>query len=290
MKKITVFTPTYNRAYILPKLYDSLCSQTCDDFEWVIVDDGSTDDTEDIVDKWIKDNKIEIHYYKQENGGKQRAHNTGVEKSNGILFVCEDSDDYVKSNFIELHQKYMEAIKDDESVAGIISLQGHEDGKPMGTLFPDGLDITRLGKLYGKLGFKGDATIAHYTSILKEYPFYVAPGEKFIGEGYVYYQIDQKYSLKVLPEILLIKEYLNDGYTKNVRRLTKDNPKSYVVLKRQSVELADSLMEKYKQTILYMVGCRLSGQKMIKNAPNKVLAVLAYFPSWLAWMIFYKRA
>ena len=290
MKTITVFTPSYNRAYILPKLYDSLREQTSNDFEWVIVDDGSTDDTGTLVRKWIEEGQLEIHYYKQDNGGKQRAHNLGVKKSQGTLFVCVDSDDYVTPDFVKNHLKCLKTIEKEDDIAGIISLQAHEDGKPIGTYFPKGLSKTKLRNLYGKLKFKGDATLAYYTDILKKYPFLVAPGEKFIGEGYVYYQIDQNYYMKVLPEILLIKEYLNDGYTKNVRKLTKDNPKSYAILKRLSIIQADSWFEKYKQTILYMVGCRMSGQHMIKNAPNKVLALLAYVPSWLAWIIIYKRA
>ena len=94
-KRMTVFTPTYNRAYILPKLYDSLCQQTVKSFEWLIVDDGSVDNTQELVEKWIEEKKIEIRYFKQANGGKQRAHNLGVEKSKEEIFVCVDSDDYV---------------------------------------------------------------------------------------------------------------------------------------------------------------------------------------------------
>ena len=102
---ITVFTPTYNRAYILPRLYKSLLRQTNKQFEWIIVDDGSTDNTEEKVNNWIKENKIKIKYYKQENQGKMIAHNKGVEKSEGELFVCVDSDDYLTDNAIEIITK-----------------------------------------------------------------------------------------------------------------------------------------------------------------------------------------
>ena len=227
-KRMTVFTPTYNRAYILPKLYDSLCQQTVKSFEWLIVDDGSVDNTQELVEKWIEEKKIEIRYFKQANGGKQRAHKLGVEKSKADL--------------------------------------------------------------YGKLKFKGDATLAYYTNILRKYPFWVSEGEKFMGEGYVYYQIDQKYKMAVLPEILMIKEYLNDGYTKNVRKLAKNNPKSYAELKRQTIEYSETWKDRYSQTILYMVGCRMARQKAIRRAPYRVLAILAYFPAWIAWLLFYKNA
>lgn len=286
---ITIFTPTYNRAYTLPRVYKSLCLQTCKDFEWLIVDDGSEDETQTLVEKWIKDNVIKIRYYKQKNGGKQRAHNVGVEKSEGELFACVDSDDFITPEFVEKHMQYKKKLID-SSLAGIISLKGYEDGKPIGDYFPKDLKHTTLTELYGKRKFRGDATLVYYTKILRQYPFVVEEGEKFIGEGYVYYQIDQKYELLVLPEVLMIVEYLDDGYSKNVRKLTKDNPKSYVRLKKQTVQFSKTWKERYMQTILYMVGCRLAKQSQIKEAPYKALAVLAYFPAWLTWKIFYKNA
>lgn len=286
---ITIFTPTYNRAYTLSRVYKSLCLQTCKDFEWLIVDDGSEDETQTLVEKWIKDNVIKIRYYKQKNGGKQRAHNVGVEKSEGELFACVDSDDFITPEFVEKHMQYKKKLID-SSLAGIISLKGYEDGKPIGDYFPKDLKHTTLTELYGKRKFRGDATLVYYTKILRQYPFVVEEGEKFIGEGYVYYQIDQKYELLVLPEVLMIVEYLDDGYSKNVRKLTKDNPKSYVRLKKQTIQFSKTWKERYMQTILYMVGCRLAKQSQIKEAPYKALAVLAYFPAWLTWKIFYKNA
>lgn len=287
---LTIFTPTYNRAYILEKLYVSLCKQTVSAFEWLIVDDGSTDNTESLVSEWMNENKIVIRYIKQENGGKQRAHNTGVENARGELFVCVDSDDYVTDNFAEAHLMKLSEIRGDTTIAGIVSLQAHSDGTPIGTYFPEGLKKTTLLDLYGKHKFKGDATLAYYTSVLKQYPFKVADGEKFIGETYVYSQIDQKYELSILPEILLIKEYLPDGYTTNVRKLTKKNPKSYMMLKRQAIVFSTTLKEKYENTILYGVGCHIAHVNMITDAPDKVAAILMYLPSWLAWVMFYKNA
>lgn len=288
--ELTVFTPTYNRAYKLPQLYESLCKQTSNNFEWLIVDDGSTDDTEFVVRRWIDENVIKIRYYKQENGGKQRAHNLGVQKSLGLLFVCVDSDDYVEPEFVRKHLEQLPRLRQNTKLAGIISLQGYSNSKPVGTYFPKGIKYTTLSNLYNKKKYKGDSTLAYYTAVLKQYPFVVEDGEKFIGEAYVYNQIDQKYELLVLPEILTIKEYLEDGYTKNVRKLTKDNPKSYVRLKKQSIEYSKTWKDRYIQTILYMVGCRMSHQSQVKNAPYKFLAVTAYFPAWIAWKLFYERA
>lgn len=288
---LTVFTPTFNRGYTLCRVYDSLCSQSCMDFEWLIVDDGSTDNTEHLVVEWIKEHKIQIRYFKQHNGGKQRAHNKGVELSNAELFVCLDSDDYVVSDFVEKHiHKWME-VKQNETLAGIVSMKGYQNGNPTGTRIPDNLQTSTLTNLYTKLKFKGDATMVYRTDILRRYPFVVEEGEKFIGEGYVYYQIDQKYQMALLPEILMIVEYLEDGYSHNVRRLTKNNPKGYMRLKKQSIEYAITWRERYIHTILYLVGCRLSKEKYpFSELPYRFLGVLAYLPAWIVWFLIYKNA
>jgi len=145
--------------------------------------------------------------------------------------------------------------------------------------------------LYKKLKFRGDATMMYRTELLKAFPFVVEPDEKFIGEEYVYNQIDRKYQMAVLPEVLMIVEYLEDGYSRNVRRVTKENPKGYIRLKKQSIEYAETWSERYIQTILYLVGCRISGEKNpLKNLPYKFLGVVAYLPAWLAWVVFYKDA
>lgn len=288
--KLTVFTPTYNRAYILDKLYKSLCSQTDDRFEWLIVDDGSTDETEFIIKKWIQDNKIKIQYFKQENGGKQRAHNKGVELCTTPLFVCVDSDDYVLQTFVEDHLKIFESVEYRDEIAGIVSLQKHDDGKLISTQLPEGIKESSLTNLYNNLHFSGDVTLAYKTDILQQYPFIVENGEKFIGENYVYDQIDQKYKMVLLSKPLLVKEYLNDGYTTNVRRLTKNNPNSYMRLKRQCIVLAPNLKTKIASTILYEVGGILAKKPMISDAPDKILAIICYLPAWLAWLIFYKNA
>jgi glycosyltransferase involved in cell wall biosynthesis len=121
---ITVFTPTYNRAKLLKRLYDSLCVQTFTDIEWLIIDDGSVDNTEKIVNGFIAENKIGIRYIKQRNGGKHRAINHGVREAKGELFFIVDSDDWLPEDSLETINKYYQGIKDDKSFAGISGLDG----------------------------------------------------------------------------------------------------------------------------------------------------------------------
>ena len=149
MKKniVTIFTPTYNRAYILENLYESLIRQTSQKFEWLIVDDGSTDETANLVATWQKENKISIRYLKQKNGGKQRAHNKGVEECKTELFVCVDSDDYIADGSIESILKTWKNIKGDDKLAGMIALRGVDEKTPIGTAMPEVQQITQTALL-----------------------------------------------------------------------------------------------------------------------------------------------
>lgn len=289
---VSIFTPTYNRAYILPRLYNSLCNQTDVRFEWLIVDDGSTDSTEELVLEWIKEEKIHIKYYKQSNGGKPRAYNTGVEKCNKELFIVVDSDDYITNDCVEMMLKTWDKVKDKDHLAGVLALKGDLEGKPLrGFQFPRNVKYTTVNELYYKYKFRTDMTMMYRTDVLKKFPYWVADGEKFIGEGFVWSQIDQEYQMYLLPKVLTHIEFQSDGYTNNVRRLTKNNPKSYVVLKQQTIKHAKSYKDKYLQTILCIAGCIMSNEKEpLKIVPNKFLGVLAYIPAWIVWIIFYKDA
>lgn len=289
-KRITVFTPTYNRGYILERAYESLINQTDKSFIWLIVDDGSTDDTETLVKKWIKEDKIKIKYYKQNNGGKQRAHNKAVELTNTELFICLDSDDYFTKDAIEVLISKWNEIENKNKISGIVALKGRDKNIPIGTWLPSNIKFSPLNKLYSEYDFKGDTALLFRTDILMQYPFWVAKDEKFMGEGYIYNQIDQKYKMYLLNEIIYICEYLEDGYTKNIRELIKDNPKSYMELNKQAAIYSTSLKERYIKTIKYMVGFILSEKSdPFDKFPYKCLAILAYFPALIYYFFVYKN-
>ena len=284
--RITVFTPTYNRAYILNRLYESLKKQSSKSFLWLIIDDGSTDNTEELVNAWIRENIIEIRYYKQENGGKQRAHNKAVELCDTELFICVDSDDYLTENAIEEFIKIWDSIENKQGISGIVALRGKDKNTPIGTRMPKGVRISPLCDLYDRYSFRGDTALLFRTDILKNYKFYVPEGEKFIGEGYIYLQIDQKYSLYVLDKILYITEYLKDGYTKNIRKIIKDNPKGYMLLNRQKVIFSKNIKRRYLSTVRYLIGCFLcKEQHPIKNAPDKWIAIFAYPLAYIYYIL-----
>lgn len=243
-KKLTIFTPTYNRGQELKRLYHSLFQQTCLDFTWLIVDDGSSDQTKDIVNEMKSENKIEISYFYQDNQGKMIAHNKGVEMTKTDLFICVDSDDVLLPDAVEkiLSNCHLE----DDSFAGWIFLRGKPDGSPLGTPFTDAMleNAKSLTDLYEKYQFLGDTALVFRTSVIKQYHFDLYPGEKFIGEDYLYKQIEKDYDFLPVNDIFYITEYQEDGYSENVTAHIMKSPHNYVKLKQICLETSSSL--KYK--------------------------------------------
>lgn len=190
MKTLTIFTPAYNRAHTLGRTYESLLRQTCDDFEWLIVDDGSKDSTQELVERWMQEGKISIRYIYQENQGMHGAHNTAYRNIYTELNTCIDSDDYMPDDAVETIVNFWKAHGSDK-YAGIIGLDCTENGNIIGTPFPKEMKETTLNGFYAK-GGKGDKKLVYRTDIIKQYPEYpIFEGEKYVSLGYKYLLIDQ---------------------------------------------------------------------------------------------------
>ena len=224
MKQLTIFTPTYNRAYTLPRLYESLLKQETSLFKWLIVDDGSTDNTKELVDGWIREGKLEIKYMYQKNAGKMAAHNLAVKECDTELFLCCDSDDWMAENSIKTALDFWNAYQ--KELSGMV---GPRDNKKSETnsleTLPKNEKTDTLSGLYKK-GYFGETALFFKTSVIRQYPFPVIDGEKFIPEGYVYRQLDDKYELLIYPTYCMDCEYQTDGYTNNGLKLKIKNPKS----------------------------------------------------------------
>lgn len=136
--KITLFTPTYNRGYIISRLYESIKRQTFRDFEWIIFDDGSTDDTENLVNIWKSENKdFPIIYIKGKNGGKCRATNRALEVARGEIFFTIDSDDYLTDDACEKINDWMESIRNLPDYCGIVANRGQSLTETRNTTWHD---------------------------------------------------------------------------------------------------------------------------------------------------------
>ena len=238
--EITVFTPAYNRGYIIEKLYRSLQRQTYKDFEWVVVDDGSVDDTQKRIDDFIKEeNAFPIRYIKTENGGKHRAINKGLEMSCGKLFFIVDSDDYLTDDALECIAAVEQSIPENKkkNFAGVCGLKAYSLEKPIGTSFPgEYLDITSLDRL--KHNITGDKAEAFYTDILRKYPFPTFEGEKFVTECVVWDRMaSDGYKLRFYNRISIICNYLDDGLSARGYDLYFRNPRGYALYLQQSSRL-----------------------------------------------------
>lgn len=211
---ITVCTPTYNRAHLLNKLYTSLKKQNYNSFQWIIVDDGSTDDTEAIVNEFIKENNINIRYIKKKNGGKHTALNIGIDNAEGELFWIVDSDDYIIDDALKyIWNKWCE-LKDNKDFAGLSALKGYENKKVIGTTVNEEyIDADVLTYRY-KYRVLGDKSEVYRTDILKKYKFPEYREEKFLTEAVVWNRIaNDGYKIRWFNKVIYICEYLEGGLT-----------------------------------------------------------------------------
>ena len=233
--KLTVFTPTYNRAYIIENLYRSLRRQTCHDFEWLVVDDGSTDGTKALFEAWQREeNSFPIRYVYQENGGKHRAINRGLDLAEGELFFVVDSDDYLTDDAVEWIIDFAAKLPKGRKFAGICGIKADENGKDLGKSFSgEFVDCTSLERT--KYGIDGDKAEVFYTDILRNYPFPEFENEKFITEAVVWDRIAADgYKLRFSNKIIYIAEYRNDGLTSQGLDLYYRNPLGYALYLNQA--------------------------------------------------------
>jgi glycosyltransferase involved in cell wall biosynthesis len=273
---ITVFTPTYNRAYLLPNLYESLICQTSKDFEWLIVDDGSIDDTAIIVQKWINEGKICIKYIYQENKGMHCAHNTAYDNIETEWNTCIDSDDFMPNDAVEIIQRSVKNLEN--KFAGIVGLDIDKQGKIIGTKIPEHISECSLSDLYKKYRVKGDKKLVYRTSIVKKYPPYpLFVGEKFVPLGYLYSLIDQDYLLKPINEALVVVEYQNDGSSKNILKQYRKNPNGFAFNRISKIELNKSFIENFKNAI-HLVSSSIFANnfKLLKRVKRPSLLIMAF--------------
>lgn len=289
MERITIFTPTYNRAYILPQLYQSLINQTVKDFIWLIIDDGSTDNTSSLVNQWVSENKIKIIYRFQNNAGKMRAHNLAVKICDTDYFCCVDSDDYIVDDSIEAFYKIFDELDDNSKLSGAVFYRGKDETNIITVEFPCNVKETSLFDLYYK-GFNGDTTLLYKTAILKEHLFPEIEGEKFITEAVLYNLIDKLgYKLLISKKIIIVTNYLPDGYTHNTIRLRLENPKGWAVYFNQYLSFNVRLYDKIKKSVLYVCYSLLAKNKnILKNANRKFYCFIS-FPIGYYFYIKYKK-
>lgn len=291
MTFLTVFTPTYNRARTLQRTYESLCRQDCKEFIWLIIDDGSTDGTSELVQSWQrKENGFEVQYIYKENGGMHTAHNTAYENIHTELNICIDSDDRMALGAVKKIRDTWGKVKG-KGYAGLIALDADFAGNIIGKDFSAEMIDTTLGGYYAAGGL-GDKKLIYRTDVINSVPPYpVFQDEKYVGLVYKYTLVDQKYKLYVMKEVVCEVEYQEDGSTGTMWKQYLQNPKGFAFLRRVAMQYPASKKRLIRDCIHYCSSSQIAkNRKYIRESPRKLLTVFCTPPGWLLTVIIRKKA
>ena len=291
--KISVLTPTFNRASFLERVYRSLLKnkECIQNIEWLIMDDGSTDNTKSVIEKLKDENEIEIKYYYQENQGKMVAINKLVGQATGDLIIDCDSDDYFTKDAFKVIKEEFEKHKEEKNIYGLCFLKYDQNGKNMGNNFKK--EKTTMFDLYFKEGETGEKAIVFYADIRKQYKHELENKERFITEARMYHKMDEKYQMICINKPIMICEYQEKGYTKNIMKEFKENPYGYykyfqeILQKNMNGVTFKKRVYVIKHYILFAYLTKSKNNtKNIKDIKNKVLYLLLYIPGILKSKIF----
>lgn len=284
--KITVLTPTYNRAKELNKLYNSLKEQKNNKFIWLIIDDGSTDNTEEIVKQWINEKKINIDYKIKRNGGKHKAINYAMKFINTELVFIVDSDDYLTIDAIDTIYKYHEKYGNNKEICGYSFLRRFPNGEINDKKFPEDemigsyIDV----RINGNIG--GDKAEVWHTNCLREYPFPEFENEKFLGEDIVWIDMGLKYKMVHINKAIYIGDYLQEGLTNNRRKNNIKSPNGCVERAKRLMYKQCNLKTRVKGALQYTIYSKFAKNKRyIKTLKeNRALVLTCYFPALLLYL------
>lgn len=287
--KISILTPTYNRGKLLERLYQSLIqnSQNQIEVEWLIMDDGSTDCTKEIIEKWQKEKKIPISYFWQENQGKMKALNNLIPKATGKLLIECDSDDYFMPDaFQTIKEVYEKEGKQANDIYGMCFLKLDQHKNNMGNLFQK--KKTTMFDLYFKEKEQGEKCLVFKTEIRKKYSYLLEKQEKFVTEARMYHQMDLDYQMLCSNKPIMICEYQKDGYSKNIKKQFQENPYGYFQYFKEIFDHDMKNMTWKKRLYVikhYILFTDLTkakqARKKIKGLGNKILYVILYIPGIL---------
>lgn len=293
MIPLTVFTPAYNRADLLPRCFESMKRQTCKNFIWMIIDDGSTDDTRSLVEGWLQEQlDFEIVYYHKVNGGLHTAYNEAIAHIETELCVCIDSDDFMPDNAVERILNFWKEYGS-EHVAGIVGLDYDLDGNIIGDPLPNQKTVNLIDLLVGKYPIhNGDRTNVVRTELYRKYaPMQVFPGEKNFNPHYMHLQISMKYDFLVLNENLRFVDYQPGGMSDSMWKQYRNSPKSFAETRKLYLSFPDTgLKFRFRQCIHYVSSSIIARNgRFLTQSPAKLLTVLAIpFGIVLAGLTYYK--
>ena len=292
--KVSIITPTYNRRSLLKKLCKSIVENLKYnvDIEWVIIDDGSADDTRGSVQRYPKE--LDIKYFYQENQGKMAALNNGIAKCTGDLIIEMDSDDTFTKDAMDLIKIAYEQSKNEEDIYALCFLKYDNFGNNIGKDFES--IKTTMFDLYFKKGESGEKALVFFADKRKEFTYKIEEGERFVTEARMFHKMDLKYKIKCYNEPIMLCEYQQEGYSKNITEIFEKNPKGYYEYFKEmfSQDMEGMLFKKrmyiVKHYILFSYLCKQKNiLAPVKGKMNKFLIALLYVPGVLKTKFMFKK-
>ena len=290
---LTVFTPTYNRADLLERCYQSVLRQTNKNFKWMIIDDGSTDNTAEVVKEWIESSRddVEIIYIYKTNGGLHTAYNEAIAHIDTELCVCIDSDDFMPDNAIELILEFWKKNGSNE-YAGIVGLDYDLDNQVIGDKLPDIKSVNLIGLLLDKYGIKnGDRTNVVRTELYKKFaPMKVFPGEKNFNPHYMHLQISLEYDFLVLNENLRYVDYQDSGMTNSMLWQYYNSPNSFAEIRKLYLSLPGTSFPFRVKNTIHLISSYILAKKAssaVRENPYHLLTIFM-FPVGFVFSLYIK--
>ncbi len=281
-KTLTIFTPSYNRAHLLERGFQALCNQDCLDFVWLIVDDGSTDNTKEVVASLQKRSPFEIQYIYKENGGLHTGYNEAIAHAETELCMCIDSDDWIADNVVKKILSLWGQVKRPDC-AGIVGLDADPTGKP--TCFIDGNGYLNLNAYDVSHKWAGDRKLVVRTDLYKAVsPMPSFEVEKNFNPQYMHYQIAQDHSFYVLNEVICIVDYQDTGMSAGIYRQFMNSPNSWMEYRRMQMTMKPNTWRFIlKSALHYDSACFIARKPshIITHSPKKWLTTLLLPLGWL---------
>ena len=293
MVSLTVFTPAYNRADLLPRCFESMKRQTNHDFIWMIIDDGSTDNTPSLVKGWMEEPlDFQLVYYRKENGGLHTAYNEAIAHIETELCVCIDSDDFMPDDAVERILDFWKTHGSDR-VAGIVGLDYDLEGKIIGDPLPEQKTVNLIDLLVGWYAIdNGDRTNVVRTELYKKYaPMKVFAGEKNFNPHYMHLQISREFDFLVLNENLRFVDYQPGGMSDSMWKQYRNSPRSFAETRKLYLSFPGTDIKFRFRHCIHYVSSSILGRngRFLKDSPAKVLTLLAIpFGIVLAAVTLYK--
>jgi glycosyltransferase involved in cell wall biosynthesis len=283
MNDVVILTSTYNRANTLTKLYISLKSQNDNNFSWLIIDDGSTDNTKELVEDMINENKIDIKYVYQENGGKARALNKGfLQSSNAMVYVVVDSDDYLLPGAVEIIKKYLKEYCANERIGALFFHYNTPDGKvlkPKGELIKK--DYIMSPYEYNRIFGKNDGCICYLKRVIEKYKYPEFEGEKYVGPTVIQMEMADEFKIVFSPKVIGVAEYQKGGLTQSGRRLRLKNPMGMIYYAKLMMSSKSSVFTQFKYAISIWPYAKIAKKSFIdvvRMVGRPILLLVTYIP------------